>query len=128
MVPSDPQVFQFPGGQAAAINQDGTINGPDNPADRGSILAIWATGAGLPYPVPADGSIPSAAQDFHCCQVYNGLTPLQVVYAGAAPGIIAGVVQINFRLLADQSTDYITVAAKNRASQEVQVFVKQLTQ
>ena len=128
VVPSDPQVFQFPGGQAAAINQDGTINGPDNPADRGSILAIWATGAGLPYPVPADGSIPSAAQDFHCCQVYNGLTPLQVVYAGAAPGIIAGVVQINFRLLADQSTDYITVAAKNRASQEVQVFVKQLTQ
>ena len=35
VVPSDPQVFQFPGGQAAAINQDGTINGPDNPADRG---------------------------------------------------------------------------------------------
>ena len=128
VVPSDPQVFQFPGGQAAAINQDGTINGPDNPADRGSILAIWATGAGLTYPVPADASIPSAAQDFHCCQVYNGLTPLQVVYAGAAPGIIAGVVQINFRLAADQSTDYVTITAKGRASQEVQVFVKQLTQ
>ncbi len=124
---SDPQVFQFAGGQAAAINQDGTINGPDNPADRGSILAIWATGAGVTIPIPADGSIPSTAQNTNCCQVYSGLTRLEVVYAGAAPGIIAGVVQINFRLLPDQSTDYVTVVAKNRASQLVQVFVKQLT-
>jgi uncharacterized protein (TIGR03437 family) len=122
---SDPEVFQFAGGQAAAINQDGTVNGPDNPADRGSILAIWATGAGVTIPIPADGSVPTAAQNFNCCQVYSGLTPLPVVYSGAAPGIVAGVVQINFQLPADQSTDYITVVAKNRASQPVQVFVKQ---
>ncbi len=127
VLPSDPQVFQLGGGRAAAIDQDGTLNSPDNPADRGSILAIWATGAGLTFPTPVDGSVPSAAQDFHCCQVYSGNTQLQVVYAGAAPGIVAGVVQINFRLPADQSTDYIQIVAKNRASQLVQVFVKQPT-
>src|SRR5208282_2969561 len=52
VVLSEPEVFQntppMPaGGAAIALNQDGSINSPDNPAAGGSIVTIWATGAGL---------------------------------------------------------------------------------
>jgi uncharacterized protein (TIGR03437 family) len=42
--------------QAAVINQDGTINGPTNPAPRGSVIAIYATGQGFISGAPADGA------------------------------------------------------------------------
>ncbi len=44
-----PGLFTLDGsgsGPAAVINQDGTINGPDNPAPRGSIVSIYGTGNG----------------------------------------------------------------------------------
>jgi uncharacterized protein (TIGR03437 family) len=37
-------------GQAVAINQDGTLNGPTNPAPRGSVVASWGTGYGQTSP------------------------------------------------------------------------------
>lgn len=47
--PSQPQVFGTAGPSgydAAALNQDGTVNSITNPASSGSIVTIWATGAG----------------------------------------------------------------------------------
>jgi len=94
VVAADPQVFQNPVGTAAAVNQDNTVNSAANPAKAGSIVSIWATGTGSIYPRPPDGQISTAAQDYGCCQVDIGV----VFYAGAAPGMVAGVVQINFQI------------------------------
>jgi hypothetical protein len=44
-----PGIFTVTGtgtGQAAVINQDGTINSASNPAPRGSIIAVYITGTG----------------------------------------------------------------------------------
>jgi uncharacterized protein (TIGR03437 family) len=109
VIPEEPQVFQNPDGTAAAINQDNTVNSAANPAKAGSIVSIWVTGTGSIYPRPLDGQISTAAQDYYCCQIGDLVvrssnfvqvpTPTPVVlYAGAAPGMVAGIVQINFQI------------------------------
>ena len=45
--------------QAAVVNQDGTVNSQGNPAARGQIISIYATGQGLVSGQPADGALPS---------------------------------------------------------------------
>jgi len=42
------------------INQDNTINGPSNPAPRGTVISIYATGQGYVPNAPPDGSAPGA--------------------------------------------------------------------
>ena len=44
-------------GQAAALNQDGTINSAVNPAPIGSVISLFATGGGQTSPVGADGQV-----------------------------------------------------------------------
>ena len=99
---ADPEVFQNSDGVAAAINQDGTLNAPQNPAPAGSIVSISATGIGLPPPglIPPDGQVAASPQDFNCCivQRLDAAGTDAVLYSGAAPGMVAGIVQINFRI------------------------------
>jgi uncharacterized protein (TIGR03437 family) len=122
-----PEIFQHTDGTVAAVNQDGTLNGPDHPAKGGSVVAIWATGIGLvPSVTLADGQVAAAAQDYACCQVYFN-SPAEVLYAGAAPGAVAGVVQINFRVPTFNaffaSPNYFNVLAGTRFSSPVQIYV-----
>jgi uncharacterized protein (TIGR03437 family) len=42
--------------QAAVLNQDGSVNSPTNPAPRGSIISIYATGQGAVPNAPVGGS------------------------------------------------------------------------
>ena len=93
-----PAVFQNPDGSAAAINQDGTVNSPDHPAKSGTAVSIWVTG--VRTFALTDGQIATAAENFGCCLIYAETTSnlLLVLYGGAAPGMVAGVVQVNFRL------------------------------
>jgi uncharacterized protein (TIGR03437 family) len=42
--------------QAAVLNQDNTVNGPNNPAPRGSVIQIFATGEGFVPGAPPDGA------------------------------------------------------------------------
>jgi uncharacterized protein (TIGR03437 family) len=104
VVTAEPEVFQNPDTTAAAVNQDGSVNSAANPAKVGSIVSIWATGAGPIYPRPLDGQIATTAQDYECCQVetMNFYAPYSapplVLYAGAAPGMVAGLIQINFQI------------------------------
>ncbi|HWB86083.1 MAG TPA: SBBP repeat-containing protein [Bryobacteraceae bacterium] len=91
-------------GQAAILNQDGTVNSPSNPAARGSIISVYMTGAGRMSPPQADGSLGPLAPPFPMPLLAVG-TPLgQVLYAGAAPGLVAGAVQVNVRIAADAAT------------------------
>ena len=88
-------------GQAAAINQDGTINSASNPAPLGSVISLYATGGGQTSPAGVDGQLsaaPLAGQSLPV-QVSIGqqiiLSTAQLQYAGPAPGEIAGLMQIN---------------------------------
>ncbi len=112
-----PGIFRLQIGQsaqAAAVNQDGTLNGPTNPAARGSIVAVWGTGYGrtdppcqsgglnLPYAAPlstgmsalillgVDPNLPAGVQK-----------PASVRYAGSAPTVVCGIVQVNFQIPKD---------------------------
>ncbi len=100
---------------AAALNQDGTVNSATNPAALGSIISVWVSGAGLStYPVP-DGTVRTAGQigvptlpvvAFASPALIGILGPpfslpegplsTEVVYAGDAAGMVAGVTQVNF--------------------------------
>jgi uncharacterized protein (TIGR03437 family) len=102
VAPSAPGIFTFSfgAGQGAILNQDFTINSASNPAERDSIVQIFATGEGLTNPPGIDGQI---AADIYPApilpvSVFIGGLPAQVVYAGAAPGLVAGVLQVNARI------------------------------
>ncbi len=94
-----PGVFTLTGngvGQAAAVNQNGTLNGPAAPAPVGSVVALYTTGEGQTTPPGTDGALASAAA--YSQQIVTatvGGLPAVVTYSGAAPGEVAGVTQVN---------------------------------
>lgn len=94
-------------GQAAVLNaRDGTINSSGNPARRGDFVSIFATGAGVTTPASADGLLGSAplAQPNASVSVKIGGLPCQLNFAGAAPGLVAGAIQINAQVPAGAPT------------------------
>lgn len=125
VVPALPEIFRKPWG-AAAINQDGTVNSPDNPAPLGSIVAIWASGAGAVS--LSDGEIPQAAMNTYCCSIDLNSSPAEVLYAGVAPGMVAGVSQVNFRLPAEMYSGAkdvaVTLTAGGRGSSPAVIYVR----
>ena len=99
-----PGVFTSDGsgsGQAAALNQDFSVNTGTNPAAQESVVTIYAEGAGLMNPLPPDGSVISGNNlpmpALGVTVEVNGQQAI-VQYAGAAPGFVAGVLQVNFQL------------------------------
>jgi uncharacterized protein (TIGR03437 family) len=84
-------------GQAAALNQDGSVNSAANPANPGNVIVLYGTGEGLENPVPGDGAITAGAPPSPQLpiSVTIGGAPAKLTYAGAAPGLAAGVIQIN---------------------------------
>ena len=87
----------------AAINEDGTVNSNDHPAEPGSIVTIFSSGGGQTNPPSLDGQIVNGAWPLVLpVRVVMGSayppTPAEVLYAGSAPGLVAGTVQINFRV------------------------------
>jgi uncharacterized protein (TIGR03437 family) len=101
VTPAAAGVFSLDGsgrGQAAVLNaRDGSINSSSNPARRGDYVSIFATGAGVTTPASADGLLGSAplAQPKAGVSVTIGGLPCQINFAGAAPGLVAGAIQIN---------------------------------
>lgn len=96
----------FPG-LFAALNQNGTPNS-DEPASQGSVLQVFATGGGQTNPpevdgVPVTGPLPvqlaqtrAKIQYLTSSQVLE--VPAAVLYAGPAPTLVAGVLQVNVKI------------------------------
>lgn len=103
VVSSVPGLFTLNGsgsGQVAALNQDGTVNSPSNPARIGSVVTVWATGLGALRDPLADGQIAGNALSplTQSPAIYLGFLQMNVRYAGQAPGLAAGAIQINFEV------------------------------
>jgi len=99
--PAVPALFTVDGtgkGQAAVLNQDGSVNSTANPAPRGSVISVFLTGAGAMTPAQPDGSFGPLSSPFPIPVLGVGCSVGQVLYAGAAPGLVAGVVQVNVLL------------------------------
>jgi uncharacterized protein (TIGR03437 family) len=87
-------------GQGAILNLTGSpINSASNPAARGDWVAIFGTGMGVTTPAGTDGILAAAPlgqlpSNVNLTVTMGGI-PCQTNYAGAAPGLIAGAMQIN---------------------------------
>jgi uncharacterized protein (TIGR03437 family) len=93
-------------GQGAILNQDGGTNGPQNGADAGSVISIFATGEGQTTPAGVNGQLASLT----LADLAHPLLPVtariggrdaEVLYAGSAPGVTAGALQVNVRIPTD---------------------------
>jgi len=83
-------------GQAAVVNETGIVNGASAPALRGSTVAIYLTGGGALLPAGRSGAAGTADQrTVAAVRVSLGGEDARVVYAGAAPGALLGLYQIN---------------------------------
>ncbi len=103
MAIGSPGIFRLQPGvstEAVAENQDGTLNGPTNPAPRGSIVAVWGTGFGLIDPPCSTGGLnppgPVNLAAGLSVDIQDNLGPtVPAIYAGSAPTLPCGVAQIN---------------------------------
>ncbi len=88
-----PAIFVLSGGTGglpaygAVVNQDGSLNGPASPGQRGQVLVIYCTGLGA-----VDGATPANATA-SVSGVLNGV-PMPAAFAGPTPGFV-GLYQVN---------------------------------
>ena len=83
----------FPG----VLNQNGSLNSETNPAKLASVVFFYATGWQPSFDPLIDGQVGATAISacgMNACFASQG----NIVYAGAAPGIVAGVTQFNLQL------------------------------
>ncbi|HVX68035.1 MAG TPA: SBBP repeat-containing protein, partial [Bryobacteraceae bacterium] len=100
VVDAEPQIFRNADGSAAAVNQDGTLNSAAHPAPAGSIISVWVTGV-RPFQ-DEDGAMQTGAYNAYCATAFTSggqwfPNVLEVLYCGAAPGMVSGVAQVNLR-------------------------------
>jgi uncharacterized protein (TIGR03437 family) len=89
-------------GPGAILNQNGSVNSPSNPALPGSVVTLYMTGEGQTSPAGVTGSVTQAlstppytpAPLLPVAVLING-GGVSIQFAGEAPGIVAGVMQVN---------------------------------
>jgi uncharacterized protein (TIGR03437 family) len=98
---TEPSLFSANGtgaGQAAAVNDDGSVNDALHPARIGGYVSLYVTGEGQTTPAGTDGQVapltPPFPQPVAPVSVALGGLPAKVTYAGAAPGDVAGLMQV----------------------------------
>ncbi|HLX42808.1 MAG TPA: hypothetical protein VKR43_05215 [Bryobacteraceae bacterium] len=106
-------------GQASVSNQNYSINGPPGgvtvggafipttPATQGSVIAVYMTGGGQTNPLSTTGSVSSLVTLMPLAgwtptsgtvTASIGGVPAKVTFAGAAPGEVTGVIQVNVQV------------------------------
>ena len=98
-------------GQGAILNQDGSVNSVSHAAALGSVISLFCSGCGATNPPGTDGAIAaSLAPLTNPCVVTIGNQLAQVLYAGAAPGLVNGAIQINATIPSGVSGDAVLVS------------------
>jgi uncharacterized protein (TIGR03437 family) len=128
VVSTAPAMFNLGNNLAAVINQDGTVNGPNNPAARGDYISIYATGEGQTNPGGIDGLVVATAANLSkpnaAVSVSIGQVTEKALYAGTAS--YDGFFQVNAVIpqsLAPGSVP-ITVTVGAAASPTLNIYVK----
>jgi uncharacterized protein (TIGR03437 family) len=88
-----PGVFTLAGsgrGALLAINEDGSLNTEQNPAERGSSLTLFVTGLRLSSSVSA-----------HFCCYNDAISPSPVVIVAAVPGWTADLFEVTLQVPTD---------------------------
>jgi uncharacterized protein (TIGR03437 family) len=109
------------------FNEDFSPNSASNPAKAGSVIILYLAGAGQTNPPSQDGRInvaPLAAPGtpIQIESFNNGMNILPITFAGAAPGLAAGILQINF-VAPQQSSMNVSLSTANSGAQ-FNVFVQ----
>jgi uncharacterized protein (TIGR03437 family) len=98
VAPTAPGIFTLDStgaGQAAVLNEDNSVNGPAQPAARGSVIQIFATGILVAGAVTGSITPAAAPGSTDPVSVAIGGVTASIQYAGPAPGEIAGLIQVN---------------------------------
>jgi len=105
-------VVNYTTGQAAILNQDGTLNSPSNPAKPGSVICIFGTGGDFIQAGGVDGALwPLNPLFFFSSPATVSFGPLdaEVLYAGSAPTLVSGIFQINAVVPANLTSGFQTL-------------------
>jgi uncharacterized protein (TIGR03437 family) len=132
--PAAPGIFttaQSGVGQAAVLNQDNTPNSGINPAKRGSVIQIFATGAGETTPALGAGeAAPANGNPLVLTKIQPTVTiggkSAKVQFSGMAPGFV-GLWQINAEVPADVTPSIavpLVIAAAGVQSNTVTIAVQ----
>jgi uncharacterized protein (TIGR03437 family) len=130
VVESAPGIFRLGTSmQGAVLNQDGTLNGVQGAAPASSIVSIYATGEGLLAPAMTEGTIAAAdnlARPLLPVSVQINGQQAEVTYAGVAPGLLVGLLQINARVPQDIAAGSvpITITIGSNTSQAATIAVR----
>jgi endo-1,4-beta-xylanase len=103
VVPASPALFTQDAsgrGAGAILNSDFSLNTAGNPAERGGVVLLFGTGAGQTLPPSEEGQVTGTSLPRTARPVAARMGGLesQVLYAGGAPGLVAGVFQVNARV------------------------------
>jgi uncharacterized protein (TIGR03437 family) len=115
-------------GDAAALNEDGSVNSSRNPAAPGSVVSLYLTGLGPFDPAAREGTVaaaPGAVRSGVEVSLYG--SPAEVLYAGPAPGLLAGVYQVNIRVPETPLEDWTPLsvtAGSRRAQPQVGLYLR----
>jgi uncharacterized protein (TIGR03437 family) len=110
---------------AAVLNQDFMLNSKNNPAAAGSTVVMYIFGGGAFQGNPPDGTIAGNTLWAPVLDVTSNLG--KVSYAGSAPGLPFGVMQVNVQLTPlPSSPSYVSLnlVVGYETSNSVQVFLK----
>ena len=106
-----PGIFALSGsgsGQGTVLNQNGSVNRPGNPESPGNVIVIYATGHGQTTPPGTTGLVIPAGDLRRPVAtpvlVRIGGQLATVEYAGSAPGLVAGSLQVNARIPTNTAT------------------------
>jgi uncharacterized protein (TIGR03437 family) len=106
-------------GQGAILKSDYTVNSASNPAGPGDVILLFGTGEGQTSPAGVDGLIANSVypKPLGPVTVTIGGIDANVLYSGAAPGLVAGVLQINAVVPAGlQGTQAVVVTIGGKSS------------
>ncbi len=131
LAPTSPGIFSAsPGGtgQGAVLNQDFSANSSANPAARGSVIQIFATGLGATTPPVVTGQAGASSPPFN--NTVNSPTvlingqPAVLQFSAAAPGFV-GLYQVNATVPNIPSgTATLQIQSGGRSSKTVLIAVK----
>jgi uncharacterized protein (TIGR03437 family) len=116
------------------LNEDGSINSASNPAEKTSVITLFATGEGLIEPAVEDGLILGSVLPkpkelvsvWFCCGYFGyGLLEGTVLYVGGVSESAAGLLQVNVRLPGiDLFGEDFQVCVGGQCSDYNQVFIR----